>query len=208
MAQDTVPHGIDSAEFMLKEYERLYTLMLNEDSKLDQRIGFFLTISTATLGGLLLLTQIASISPQIITTVTIGVLVVLLSYGIVIQNRVNMSRVQHAAYKQLINEIQYYFGRRDPEIAEYIKIRGRFYQGPKHSRITTFFLDRMRGTYNDLMGLTNALLCGGIALTLAVSAGYSSSTIIVWTIGTVAASLALFYFVLRYIRRFFNPWDA
>lgn len=208
MAQDTEPHGIKSAEFMLKEYERLYTLMVNEDSKLDQRIGFLLTISTATLGGLLLLSQISSISPQIIMSVTIGVLVILLSYGIVIQNRVNMSRVQHTAYKQLINEIQCYFGRRDPEIADYIEIRGRFYQGPKHSRITTFFLDRMRGTYNDLMGLTNALLCGGIALTLAVSAGYSSSTIIVWTIGTVAASLALLYFALRYIRRFFNPWDV
>jgi len=115
-----------SAEFMLKEYGPLYTLMAGESSQAEQRVNFFLTIASGAIGAVIVLSQISNINAA-----TQGVLVVLLLFGLTTLNRLNVRVVHQRAYSRLLNEIQNYFAAGDPRIADYFNVRRKCLNGRK-----------------------------------------------------------------------------
>jgi hypothetical protein len=75
------------SSFMLKEYERVYTQVLNDAEHAEKRVNFFLTITSAAVGVLVVLSQLSSVQPRILSVMTQEILIILLLYGVIIQNR-------------------------------------------------------------------------------------------------------------------------
>ena len=191
---------------MLKEYERIYAQVLNGTTHAEQRVNYFLTIASAAVGVLVVLSQISGIRPHILSSVAQGILVILLLYGLIIQNRLNMRDIQSKVNNQLLSKIQDYFGDSDPEIAAYLEYQRKLYKRstPKPAFLS-ILINRFRGSLSDFIGLSNGLLCGGIVLVSLSSAGYDLPEIATWTMVTVFFSMTIIFVFIRVAKRFLSP---
>lgn len=196
-----------SAEFMLKEYERLYTVKMNEDAQAEQRVNFFLTVASAAVGIIILISQVSNIATEVLFAAVEGVLVVLLLFGLVIFSRLNVRPSQQRAYSKLLEEIQGYFARLDPEVTAYLEVqRGIFERPSSRFKILGIFLLGLRGSLTVLMILGNSLLCSGIVLTFLFSQGYALQAIVGWTTVTFVVSGAFLSAYHQFIRRRLPPF--
>ena len=196
-----------STEFMMKQYDLLYTLATTESNQAEQRVNHFLSIFSTALGVLLVLSQISNLSTDMFYSMTQVVLVILLLYGITIQNRLIARGVQHYLYTDLLIEVQKYFSSHEPQIAKYMEAQENIFRSrtSKHGFITNF-IGRARGTLQEFMILSNALLCTGIVLVAMLKIGAGTSNIIIVTIVTFIISSALlvayYYIMLRIVQPF------
>jgi hypothetical protein len=110
-------------EFMLKEHERVYMLMLDESRQAEQRVAFFITMASAVIAAFALLAQTSQIPDQILSPAIQGILIVLFLYGLTTLNRINARDIQNKAYGRLLAQIQNCFAESDPKIKVYIETR-------------------------------------------------------------------------------------
>lgn len=191
-----------SAEFMLKEYERVYTIKLNEDAQAEQRVSFFLTVTSAAVGIIVLISQVSNITTEMFSAAIEGVLAVLLLFGLAIFTRLNVRPSQQKAYAKLLAEIQDYFAYLDPEVAAYLEVQRDVFERPSfRSKIVGIILLGLRGSLTQLIVLGNSLICAGIVLTFLYSQGYALQTVVGWTAITFLVSGAFLsayhYFIGR-----------
>lgn len=198
----------NNSEFMLKEYELLYNLAINESDRVEQRVSHFLTILSAALGALLVLSQISNLDLTLFYTITQGILLILLFYGITIQNRLIARGVQHYAYTDFLLEIQKYFSSSEPSIAHYFSVQKKLFEQKTNDNRGIIYrvLGRMRGTLQEFIILSNAFICGTLVLVSMIKGGYSSSLITVATIITFFISaiilISYYYLMLKIVEPF------
>lgn len=66
MEKNIKSENVNSINFMLNEYERLHEQRINATAQLERRVNFFLTIASASIGGIFLLSQNKDISASTI----------------------------------------------------------------------------------------------------------------------------------------------
>jgi hypothetical protein len=181
-----------SADFMLAEYERIFALRNSEITQTEQRFNFFLTIVTASIGGIIFLSQLTNISQQIYFTALQGLLILLLLFGLLILNRQNVRSSQLHFYVTQLNKIQDYFGKSDSEIAAYFEWRRELMERSKPKRNLSYkTLGRLRGSLTDLIILIDSFLITGLVLVNLYANGNSYQTIITWTLITFISSIII-----------------
>ncbi|HSA98882.1 MAG TPA: hypothetical protein VLF17_07365 [Candidatus Nitrosotenuis sp.] len=200
----------ETFDFMMMEYKLIHDLIMEENSISERRVNLFLSISSISIGGVIVLGQTTQIPSETIYLAAQGVLITLLLFGLTIFNRVNARVVQLNIYEKMLSEIQSYFSEQDLLVGQYIKHRRELVQRKKskHAAINTFtrLLSRMRGSLTEFMLLSNSLLIGGIGMTASLQLHLPlTSGILVTTITVVVAFLLLsaFYFS---IRPYLSPW--
>jgi hypothetical protein len=195
-----------SAEFMLKEYERLHELRMSEVARADQRVNFFLTIASAIGGVTIVVSQISTLPIETLSAIIQGTLIIVLLFGITILNRLNARDAQVNASRQLMAEIQDYFARGDPDIAVYLSKQRTLQEQTQKFAIATIIVARLGGSLTDLMIMSNSLLCGGIVLVRLLGMRYPIQAVVVWTIATVIISMMLLHVYSRLIRDKLRPY--
>jgi hypothetical protein len=183
-------------EFMLHEYDRLHSLVLNETREAEQRVNYFLTITSAIGGALIVFFQLSALAINIRLVATEGILAILLLYGWLTLNRLNSRVAQLSTFRKLQNEIRGFFAKRDSAIASYI----RFYEKALPSKLGWSIIRMLRGTLQELMIATNALICGAIVLVVLVGRGSPLIEIVGWTILafiSTAMLFAIYHYTIR-----------
>jgi uncharacterized membrane protein len=199
--------GNQSAEFLLKEYERLNLLRMDEVKQSEQRVTFFLTIASAAIGLIVVLAQTSSFTTDKILVISRVALIILLLFGLNILNRMNARIVQLRTIDKLMAEIRAYFRKSHPEIAAYFQKYDKLFQSPIYRfNITTHVLRRLRGALIDLIVLSNSLICGGIAFIEFYSRGYRDNLIIVLTVATVIGATTLLYMYYYFFMKRLPPF--
>lgn len=204
MESDFTKERTAGKEFMLKEYERIHSLVLDEIRQSEQRVNFFITIASAIGGILVIFSQVSTLPAYIKLTVVEGVLVVLLMYGLITLNRLTSRIIQLRTFRKLQNEIRRYFANRDSEVAAYLEFHDEILKDPelfpKKNKMNLTIARWLRGTLQDLMILTNGVICGGIALAALLNTRLSIPEIIGWTVVTVIGA-AIFLLKYHYYMR-------
>jgi hypothetical protein len=202
-------NGIE-VEFMFKEYERLSSLIVAEHQQAEQRVNFFISIATASVGAVLLLFQISNVAQGTKLAIIESILIVQLLFGITILNRLAARSKQLKAYNRLLSEIRLYFAEHCPQVSAYSKV----YSNPldsSHPTCRSVFLrhliNRLRGSFTDLMLLANSLLVGGIFLVVLLSAELNLILAFFVTAITVLISLVLFGIYYQFIGNIISLFD-
>jgi hypothetical protein len=198
-----------SAEFMLKEYERLSSLRMDEVKQSEQRVTFFLTIASAAVGLIVVLAQASSFTLGQVLVIARISLIVLLLFGLNILNRMNARIVQLRTFDLLMSEIRSYFRKSHPELGSYFEKHDRLYM-PRNYRfgITTHITRRLRGTLIDLIVLCDALICGGIAFVEFYLRGYRGDLITGLTISVSIVSAILLYMYYYFFMKRLPPFGV
>lgn len=111
-----------SVDFMLKEYERLTQIKIDENRQSEQRVNFFLALVTGSIAGIIILSQAEKIEKQYIFTIIQCAQIILLLFGVKLLNKLHMRSLELEKNYILRNNIQKYFAKKDPEIDNYIKL--------------------------------------------------------------------------------------
>lgn len=131
------------SEFMLKEYERIHSLVMDEIRQSEQRVNFFIAIASTIGGAILLSLQIQSISLETKLSVIEVVLVILLIYGLIILSRLSDRMVEIRFLSKLQEKIQCYFRKDSQEISSYLKFKEELASSP----LLTSRVDRQLSIY-------------------------------------------------------------
>lgn len=197
-----------SENFMLKEYERVHQLWVNELDQSEQRVNYFLTVASAAVGFIIVAFQVPSISKETFVYVAGSILTILLLYGITILNRLTSRQATITAFSHSMNEIQNYFAKRDTEIATYLNSQKIIFRGEKYShKSPPSFLYMLRGSIKDIMVLSNALICSGLSSLMFFNYGYDSQNILLWSIIVFVLSFTLLYSYSLFIGKRLPPWE-
>lgn len=196
-----------SIEFLLKEYDRIHTLWMDEGHQAEQRVNFFLTIASAAIGALIIFPQLVNLSSTTLTLAAIGVLGILLLLGINVLNRLNLRTVQQRAFRKSLSEIHNYFASQDKEIGEYIERQKRIYFVPSHKNsFSRFIQNNFTGGLNDLMIVCNALIIGGLILILLTYFGFTPIFIFIGTLLTTILAERLLHIYINFVVTKLRPW--
>jgi hypothetical protein len=172
----------------------------------EQRVNFFLTISSGAIGLLLILLQTNSVSLEVASNMTLSLLAILLAFGITTLNRVIYGATERRVNRKLSEHIQNHFASLDGQIDSYLELRRKLYERPKYRFGLVFsILHRLRGTLTDFMILSNSLICAGIALTILTKLGYHTEAVVIWTIVGGIISILLFYWYYSLIKHRLPP---
>lgn len=210
MESQTEGFNSTEVEFMLKEYERLSSLKVSEQQQAEQRINFFISIATASVGAVLLLFQISNLVQETRLAIIGSILMVQLLFGMTLLNRLATRTKQIKIYNRLLGEIRSYFAEHCPQVSAYLKV----YSNPLNSypptyrfRFLAHLIDRLRGSFTDFMLLTNSLLVGGIFLVILLSLQLNLILVLCATAAVVLISLVLFDFYYEFLKKIISPFD-
>lgn len=196
-----------SIEFMLKEYDRINELWIDENSQAERRVNFFLSIASATVGAIFLIFQLGTLSAEIQRIAVLGILVLFFFFGMTILNRLNTRTVQLRALRNSQHEIQDYFSKRDACIKEYFEKQKSIYFVPRHKCfIMRFIHSSFSGGLDDLMIYCNSFILGGIVLILLLGFGLDKIIIILAFIVTVLIAHKLFKVYCNFMVKSLRPW--
>ena len=194
-------------EFLFKEYDRIHSLWMDENHQVEQRVNFFLTIASASVGGLIVISQITALPAISIGVAAEGVLILLLLFGVTVLNRLNLRTVQVRALRQSMQEIQKYFATHDSEISSYLENQKKYYFVADYKNaFFRYIQNSFTGGLNDLMIISNALICGGITLIALISNGFDVKSIAVWTIITILGTERIWRIYSNFVVRKLRPW--
>ena len=196
----------DSANFMLKEYDRLANLVLEENRECEKRVSFFIKIVSAAFGVILILLQLSTIDEGVLSIASIGIMTALLLIGFVILNRLNVRSVQHEAYIQMMVKIQDYFSQFNSDIANYVKGYREIFMQPKYEKQIIYIVSSMfRGNLSGLVIMINSLLVAGITLVAFLNTQRNFEAILFWSIFSFVASILLFDLIYRGLKKIQYP---
>jgi hypothetical protein len=204
----------EEREFMLREYERLNGLRLDELRQSEQRVNFFLTISSAIGGGLVIFGQNQLLSPRELFFVIEGTLTVLFAYGFITLNRLITRSNNLRAIRKLQYRIQDYFAKRSPYVNSYIEFKKVIFSqeelpfklsGFRLCSVGSDVLLIVRGTLEDFVVFTNSI----ILTTMIILLLNQIKTPVVLKIFLFVFSIVLFYLLFKvyfsYARRIIPP---
>lgn len=190
-------------DFMLREYQRLYELSRVLLNNSEQRVNFFLTLSSAVVGILFFsMGKTSQIAPHRVIFATISSLIVLLIYGVTTLNRIIWGSEQRSYYERLMREIRGYFAQRDPSITPYLELQDSLANRPAgQSRVVAAILHIHRGRLTDFLVISNSLIFGAITIIVLSSAGWRQVYVIMGAIIVIPAIALLFYWYYARIRK-------
>jgi hypothetical protein len=200
-----IAHATDSTdastEFMLKEYERLSQMKTEDDRQAEQRVSYFLALTTAGIATIAILLEVSGLPTGILITVAQVALIALFLYGVVIINRIAARSVMHEGLFRLQAKIREYFGHNNAEITAYIDLHRELLARPAPSSKMSLALRRwLRGSLTSLMILSNSIVCGAFVLVTLFAENYPPYAVIIWTISALVLSavlLGVYYFLIR-----------
>ena len=190
-------------DFMLREYQRLYELSRVSLSNSEQRVNFFLTLSSAVVAILFFfMGKTNQIAPHKVIPATISSLIVLLIYGVTTLNRIIWGSEQRSYYERLMREIRGYFAQREPSITPYLELQDSLANRPAgQSRVVAAILHIHRGRLTDFLVISNSLICGAITIIVLSSASWRQVYVIMGAIIVIPAIALLFYWYYARIRK-------
>ena len=190
-------------DFMLREYQRIYELSRVSLNNSEQRVNFFLTLSSAVVGILFfLMGRTNQLPPEKVVFAGISTLIVLLIYGVTTLNRIIWGSEQRLYYERLMREIRSYFAERDPSITPYLELQDSLAKRPAdQSKIVAAILHVHRGRLTDFLIISNGLICGAITIIALSSAGWREVYAIALALVVIPAIMLLFYWYYGRIRK-------
>lgn len=206
--QDSSEYKMEyTIELMLKEYDRINELWIDENHQVEQRVNFFITLLSAGIGVLVVIPQVTKSSMNDIATPSLGVLIVLLLFGITVLNRLSLRTVQVRAFRQSMNEIIGFFTKFDVELAEYITRQRAIYDVPdRRNLFFRFIQNSFTGGLSDLVIVSNAVICGGITLIALSVTGYGTILITIAAMITVMITERIFRSYSKFLTDKLRPW--
>ncbi len=206
--QDSSEYKMEyTIELMLKEYDRINELWIDENHQVEQRVNFFITLLSTGIGVLVVIPQVTKSSINDIAIPSLGVLMVLLLFGITVLNRLSLRTVQVRAFRQSMNEIIGFFIKFDVELAEYISRQRAIYSVPDQQNFFFRFIQSsFTGGLNDLIIVSNAVICGGITLIALSVAGYETIQIAFAAMIALAITERIFRSYNRFLTNKLRPW--
>lgn len=146
--------------FLLKEYDRVHQLWMDENTQVERRVGFFLTFAPAALGAVSLAANANRVAaPWFLFVACLA----LLAFGWVILSRVIHRICQVLAYRQSLQFIRNAIFGRCPELTPYRTDMDGFWKGlPSYRWWHTW----NSGSLTCLVSITNGLLAAGAAAAL------------------------------------------
>lgn len=205
MTSKASPESVHNSEFMLAEYERLHSLVLDEIRQSEQRVSFFITIASTIGGALILFLQSKLLSIGVRLASVEVILVILLIYGLITLSRLSERNAQLKSLWKLQNAIQRYFAKNDEEVAKYLKIREELsIPNNPNSGLEKQAFVYLRGSIHTLVTLANSVICGGIVLTTLIMFNVSYVVIVPVTSASVALSAFTFRAYHYYLREVFQ----
>ncbi len=207
MKKKKKPRKSSSSEFMLKEYERIHQLWIDENLQAERRVNFFLTIGSGTIGAVIVIFEFGDLQLLTYQAAIFGVLMVLLLFGITVLNRLNSRTVMIRALRNSIHEVQEYFANKDPEISDYLDRQRKVFYFPDSGRfVIRFFQKSFSGGRNDLMIYCIAFISVGI-ITLILHINISNVfVIIISAILTFFITTRLLRIYCNYMVKVLRPW--
>jgi hypothetical protein len=155
-----------SAEFMLEEFRQSLNSFWKTEELGEKRVEFFITLTSAVFGGLLLLDRIAS-------GASLAALAVLFLIGQLLLLRILRRNVLSHEYLRAAGRVRMYFAERSPGLSEYMFSTpgdSRPVRGPKPGpaaarakRAWVTALTPKTGGLAELVSLVNSLLVGAFA---------------------------------------------
>jgi VIT1/CCC1 family predicted Fe2+/Mn2+ transporter len=203
MLPDTPTNDGCGDDFMLREYQRLYELSRVSLGNSEQRVTFFLTLSSAVAGILFFfMGRTSQLAPHRAVSAAVSALIVLLVYGMTTLNRIVWGSEQRLYYERLMKEIRRYFAQRDPRIAPYLELQDSLLNRPVgQSRLAAAVLQIHRGRLTDFLILSNGLICGATTVIVLSSAGWLQIHAIIVAIIVMLTTMLLFYWYYGRIRK-------
>jgi hypothetical protein len=163
-------------EFMLSEYEQLHMLKMAEDKQAEQRVSIFLAITSAAVGAIAILSQIASMPTDLMVVVSQLALIALFLLGLLMINRLATGDLQLMAYHKLFLQIQDYFAKHDGEVATYIALKRKLLMPPRRKSAASLTISRgLRGSISILMILSDSFVGGALVMVTLLGAGMRRS---------------------------------
>jgi hypothetical protein len=163
------PEGVRLATSLLETNQRN---MFQRESQAEQRVRFFLTIGTGSIGFLAIVPKLGALPGVDWHWVTLAVLVVLLLFGLETVQSMNWKQIYTRVDVKLANSVLATMSGKYPFVADYLEIIGEATHRIDHPN-TTFrrALWRLRGSLSEFMYISNALIASGIIMTLAWGIG-------------------------------------
>jgi len=188
------PNKEFSHEFMIKEIERLHELRLDATRQLEERVSYFLTVSSAGVGGVVIISQIPGITIESFSVISIYILAILLIFGILTLNRTISRNQRLSKLLFLMRKAQTYFGQNDKEINEYLKLEEQTFSSKRKKSIITY-LQRyiVSGNLEELIIVSNSIICTAIVTMVLLNRRYPINSILFVDIITLLVSLVIFY---------------
>lgn len=197
-------HGDD---FMLKEYDWIHDLWMDENSQCEQRVSFFLIVATGAASALIYIFQSSTSPKENWYLASIGVLFVLFLFGITFLNRINARNVQVSMFTATLKDIQDYFAESDPAITTFlVKQRERYRGSKRRSHFASFMNQILGGSLMHVMVLSNGLICGGMVMLIGAASNLNTYDILLSTTVVTVGSIISLYAYSNYTRKRFTVW--
>ena len=172
---------------------------MDENRQSEQRVNFFLAVTSAAIGALALLSQPTTPNPTFYSVASI-ILLTLLLFGLTILNRLNSRTALVKAFRHTLADIQSQFASQDADIASYLERQKKLYEtAKKQNGVTSFLTDSLCGGLADIMILANGLICGAIITVLLSSAEFNIIVVIIGAVGASAGAILLLYLYRSFI---------
>jgi len=109
-----------SVSLLLEEFKRLHDLYLRQRVKRGERVNFFVGLSTAIGGSIVILSQLGILDSFTLRWIGVIVLALLGMFGINIHANLVKNDINSYNYLRGIDRIRRYFIERDSDLAEYL----------------------------------------------------------------------------------------
>jgi hypothetical protein len=193
--------AIDSAAFMLAEYQRHIEGFYRSEELGERRLSFFLAIVTAVLGAMALLIDVDRVRAGRIDPLIFVALGAILVLGLLTLARIVRRNLASSAELRAAGRLRRFFVDRDPAITRYLYY-GAYDDRPVRARDWRQLLSIGTGGYVETIALINAALAATIALLAVIAAGWSmlSRSVLALIAAALAWTLQFWYVKQRYDR--------
>ncbi len=169
-----------------------------EDDRCEQRVQFFITVSTSATAALIALHSLVSLGASDSRNITTLVLFVLLLYGFSTLNRINAAKINMLKHRKRQEIVNTFLIESWPAFknfrAETVKI------DEEEKRNSGLYRRSVRGSAAEFMYLSNSMIFSGLATTILVYKPNFTFTTIAVSFFYFAISLCVFYLYSKWMR--------
>ncbi len=169
-----------------------------EDDRCEQRVQFFITVSTSATAALIALHSLVSLKANDSTAITTLVLAVLLLYGFSTLNRINSAKINMRKHRKRQDIINKFLIESWPAFKNFSAETKKIDE--EEIKNSGLYRRSVRGSAAEFMYLSNSMIFSGLATTnLVEEPKFTSTTIAVATI-SFAISFYGFYRYSKWMR--------
>ncbi len=159
-----------AGDFLIAEFNELLSSFRHTEELGEKRVEFFITLTTAVLGAVVLLDRITG-------AVAIAALAMLLIFGLLVRKRIIRRNIKSHEYLRGTDRIRCYFASMHPEWEEYMFTAIRQDEPTRTSQIggPISCLSFGTGGLLQVVSLVNSLLGGALAALVVLNAAFQAS---------------------------------